>query len=47
MSAVWRSHRVALCPAPIPAAVAEAAEDKGYTLRAWDGTTLPPDLAPS
>jgi hypothetical protein len=44
LPAVWREWRVALGPAPIPADLLQAAEDKGYTLLPWDGTTLPPDL---
>jgi hypothetical protein len=45
MAAVWRDWRVALCPAPIPPEVQEAADSRGYTLRPWDGVTLPADLA--
>ena len=45
MTAVWRDWRVALCPSPVPPDVQEAADARGYTLRAWDGASLPSDLS--
>ncbi|MCW1919231.1 DEAD/DEAH box helicase [Rhodobacter sp. KR11] len=41
----WRSHRLALFPAPIPPEAQAEADERGWTLLAQTGDDLPPGLA--